>query len=74
MSPIERIAQILAESGHPRADVTYYVERFQAIIASRTLPHLRDYKLTVAERQRAYSLLLEGRSVDEAIAKRIRLA
>jgi hypothetical protein len=73
MPPLERIAHVLAESGHPRTDVTYFVEQFRAIMALRTLPHLREYELTVPERQRAYAMLLEGRSVHEAIVKPLRV-
>ncbi len=65
MTPIERIAQILAEAGHSQDDVDHYVERLQEIIALRTLPRLLGRKLTDRERQRAYVQLREGRSVGD---------
>jgi hypothetical protein len=68
MSPIERIAAILAEAGHSRTDVAHYIERLQQMIATRTLPRLLGHKLSIRERQRAYVELREGHTVDEIVA------
>ncbi|HZY33199.1 MAG TPA: hypothetical protein VFE75_05505 [Rhodanobacter sp.] len=70
MSPLERIAGILAESGHSPTEVAFFVERLQQSIALRTLPDLLKHKLTDVERQRACGRVLEGRSAAEAIGQR----
>jgi hypothetical protein len=69
VTPLDRIAQILTEAGHSPADVKHYVGRLQEIMALRTLPRLLGRKLTDHERQHAYVLLRDGRSVEEVLAK-----
>jgi hypothetical protein len=69
MTPLDRIAQILAEAGHSPSDVEHYIERLQEIMALRSLPRLLGRKLTDRERQHAYVQLREGRTVEEVLAK-----
>jgi hypothetical protein len=69
MTPLDRIAQILAEAGHSPADVKHYIERLQEIMALRTLPRLLGRKLTDRERQHAYLQLREGRTVGDILAE-----
>jgi len=68
MSPIERIAQILAESGHLPVDVAHFCSELQGMIAVRTMPRLVGHRLTSCERQRAFLQFREGHSVEEVAA------
>ncbi|HZY33201.1 MAG TPA: hypothetical protein VFE75_05515 [Rhodanobacter sp.] len=69
MSPVERIARILADVGHAPADVAHYIERLQQSFALRTLPRLLGHKLSDRERHLAYQHLREGHTVEEILAK-----
>jgi hypothetical protein len=64
MSPIEQIALILAEAGHPPADVAHYIRSLQESLAMRGFTQLPGRTMTTQERARAYLQLREGFPAD----------